>query len=183
MKLGPMLLLLLLSLGIQAQEIAPGVYWIYFTDKAGSAYQIDEPEHFLSERSINRRAMQGLAVDHHDIPVTTAYLQEIEGMGIEIRHVSRWLNGIAMVHMTKDRMEKLVMPVPPLEEQHRIVAKVDELMALCDQLEQQQTDSLQAHQTLVKTVLDAFVRPTARDDVKDAQVSREARMPGATGGA
>ena len=38
-------------------------------------------------------------------------------------------------------------------EQHRIVAKVDELMALCDQLEQQQTDSNATHQTLVETLL------------------------------
>ena len=43
--------------------------------------------------------------------------------------------------------------LPPLAEQHRIVAKVDELMALCDQLEQQQTDSNAAHQTLVETLL------------------------------
>jgi type I restriction enzyme, S subunit len=27
------------------------------------------------------------------------------------------------------------IPVPPLAEQHRIVAKVDQLMAVCDQLE------------------------------------------------
>ena len=34
-----------------------------------------------------------------------------------------------------DNIRSLSTPVPPLAEQHRIVAKVDELMALCDQLE------------------------------------------------
>ena len=43
--------------------------------------------------------------------------------------------------------------VPPLREQKRIVAKVDELMALCDQLEQEQTDNGNAHQSLVETLL------------------------------
>lgn len=46
--------------------------------------------------------------------------------------------------------------LPPLAEQHRIVAKVDELMALCDQLEQQTDASLGAHQTLVETLLNAL---------------------------
>ena len=44
-------------------------------------------------------------------------------------------------------------PFPPLAEQHRIVAKVDELMAMCDQLEQQQTDSNAAHQALAEALL------------------------------
>jgi len=48
------------------------------------------------------------------------------------------------------------LPLPPLAEQHRIVAKVDELMALCDQLEQQTDASLGAHQTLVETLLSAL---------------------------
>lgn len=47
----------------------------------------------------------------------------------------------------------LLIPIPPLSEQHRIVAKIDELMALCDQLEHQQTDNNAAHQTLVDTLL------------------------------
>ncbi|MGR5318507.1 restriction endonuclease subunit S [Vibrio sp. DNB22_19_1] len=45
------------------------------------------------------------------------------------------------------------LPFPPLAEQHRIVAKVDELMALCDQLEQHTEASLDAHQVLVETLL------------------------------
>jgi len=43
--------------------------------------------------------------------------------------------------------------LPPLEEQHRIVQKVDQLMALCDRLEQQTSDQLEAHETLVDTLL------------------------------
>jgi type I restriction enzyme S subunit len=62
-------------------------------------------------------------------------------------------NGIAMIHMTKERMEKLLLPLPPSEEQHRIVAKVDELMALCDQLKTKlntaQTLQIQLAETLV----------------------------------
>ncbi len=55
--------------------------------------------------------------------------------------------------ISKSKFETLLCPLPPLAEQHRIVAKVDELMALCDQLEQQQEDSVRTHGTLVQTLL------------------------------
>lgn len=70
-------------------------------------------------------------------------------------------HGVSMLHMTKDKMEKLAVPVPPLAEQDRIVAKVDELMALCDRLEAQQTDAESAHAQLVKALLDSL--PQASD--------------------
>lgn len=41
--------------------------------------------------------------------------------------------GQANVNGTK--LKNMLIPLPPLAEQHRIVAKVDELMALCDELE------------------------------------------------
>jgi type I restriction enzyme S subunit len=37
--------------------------------------------------------------------------------------------------LNRDSISNILFPLPPLDEQHRIVAKVDELMALCDQLE------------------------------------------------
>ncbi|PKD38764.1 restriction endonuclease subunit S [Methylomonas sp. Kb3] len=44
-------------------------------------------------------------------------------------------------------------PLPPVAEQHRIVAKVDELMALCDQLESQHNNAAEAHEKLVSHLL------------------------------
>ncbi|MBB1317233.1 restriction endonuclease subunit S [Shewanella sp. SR43-4] len=59
-------------------------------------------------------------------------------------------------------------PIPPLEEQHRIVAKVDELMSLCDALEAQTEASIGAHQTLVETLLNALLLPNITQQ-KDSQ--------------
>lgn len=50
-----------------------------------------------------------------------------------------------------------ITPIPPITEQYRIVAKVNELMSLCDQLEQQSLTSLDAHQQLVETLLATLV--------------------------
>jgi type I restriction enzyme S subunit len=43
--------------------------------------------------------------------------------------------GVGLQHITKGKLEALLIALPPVAEQHRIVAKVDELMALCDRLE------------------------------------------------
>ncbi|MGL6415326.1 restriction endonuclease subunit S [Aeromonas veronii] len=61
--------------------------------------------------------------------------------------------GMAIEGLSKRTLELFEFPIPPLAEQQRIVAKVDELMALCDQLEQRSESQLAAHQTLVETLL------------------------------
>ncbi len=61
--------------------------------------------------------------------------------------------GIGINNLQKGALLALECPVPPLAEQHRIVAKVDELMALCDRLEAEQADAAAAHARLVETLL------------------------------
>lgn len=63
---------------------------------------------------------------------------------------------------------ELSTPLPPVAEQRRIVAKVDELMGLCDQLEQQETENAEAHQLLVETLLDALSRVAPHRELSDA---------------
>jgi type I restriction enzyme, S subunit len=68
--------------------------------------------------------------------------------------------GSATPIINRLKWEALLVPLPPLREQHRIVANVDELMALCDQLEQQQLQHSDTHHTLVTTLLDSLSQAT-----------------------
>jgi len=66
--------------------------------------------------------------------------------------------------LPKDFVEENPFPLPPLAEQHRIVAKVDELMALCDRLEARQTDADSAHAQLVQALLESLTQPRDAGD-------------------
>ncbi|HHQ4589780.1 TPA: restriction endonuclease subunit S, partial [Aeromonas veronii] len=67
--------------------------------------------------------------------------------------------------LAKDFFSFYPLPIPPFAEQHRIVAKVDELMALCDQLEQCSESQLAAHQTLVDTLLATLTDSSDADEL------------------
>ncbi|ECG0938568.1 restriction endonuclease subunit S [Salmonella enterica subsp. salamae] len=76
-------------------------------------------------------------------------------------------NGIAMLHMTKERMEQQVIALPPVNEQKNIVQKIRELMSLCDQLEQHSLTSLDAHQQLVETLLTTLIDSQNADELAE----------------
>jgi len=43
--------------------------------------------------------------------------------------------GISREGLSMKNLQDFLIPIPPLEEQNRIVARVDQLMSLCDKLE------------------------------------------------
>ena len=94
-KLSLFLILLAMAAFAQAQ-IATNIYWVQFTDKNNSPYSIDNPEEFLSQRALERRARLNIAVDEYDIPVNPQYLQAVEDCGAQLLNPSKWLNGVSV---------------------------------------------------------------------------------------
>jgi len=88
--------------------------------------------------------------------VPARYLLHYLRSPVFVRYVESVQTGIAYPAINDKQFFSGALPVPPLKEQHRIVEKVDELMALCDRLEQQVGDQLEAHEVLVDTLLDAL---------------------------
>ncbi len=64
--------------------------------------------------------------------------------------------GVGLQHITKSKLERIILPVPPLAEQQRIVEKVEELQALCDELEVRQA----AARELGAKLLDSLIHHT-----------------------
>ena len=60
---------------------------------------------------------------------------------------------------------QFLVPLPPLAEQRRIVAKVDELMALCDQIEKSLTTGDETRHRLLDAFLHEALKPIAEQEV------------------
>ena len=60
----------------------------------------------------------------------------------------------SMKNVSREQILNLLTPLPPLAEQHRIVAKVDELMALCDRLKADVATARQHQATLADTLIE-----------------------------
>ena len=72
--------------------------------------------------------------------------------------------GGAQPNISKVKIIWTTFPLPPLAEQHRIVAKVDELMALCDQLEVAKVEREQCRDSLVAASLQGLNQPTEEEE-------------------
>ncbi|SDE95934.1 Por secretion system C-terminal sorting domain-containing protein [Dyadobacter soli] len=68
-------------------------YLVLFKDKANSPYSLDRPTEILSQRSIDRRTKQNIAITSHDFPVNPGYLFAVRQIGAKVIYPSRWFNG------------------------------------------------------------------------------------------
>lgn len=68
---------------------------------------------------------------------------------------SKQTTNLASINMTQ--LRSCALPIPPLAEQRRIVAKVDQLMALCDQLKTRLTEARQLKAQLASTLVEQAI--------------------------
>ena len=85
--------------------------------------------------------------------ISEDFLRYIE-LHINAINLERYITGSAQPKMNQAKMNSIPIALPPLAEQRRIVAKVDKLMALVDELERQQ----EASREKASKLLDAIVQ-------------------------
>lgn len=97
-----MLRAVLLSFYLQAMlvasaQTAPETWWVRFTDKNNTPYNIGAPQDFLSPRAIERRENQGIPIDGLDLPVDPAYINALLAAGqFQLHTVSKWFNTVTI---------------------------------------------------------------------------------------
>lgn len=87
--------LVLLAAGASAQQDTLK-YRISLRDKAATAYSLERPEQFLSQKAIERRRKQNLAIDSTDLPVCRKYVDEIRRQGVNVIVTGKWENFVTV---------------------------------------------------------------------------------------
>ncbi|WP_163408188.1 S8 family serine peptidase [Flavobacterium ajazii] len=84
-------LFLLISTVMFSQEDA----WVYFNAKPNAQTYLDSPLLMLSQRALDRRTNQNIALNITDVPLETTYVNQVTGStGITVLAQSKWLNAL-----------------------------------------------------------------------------------------
>lgn len=82
---------LFLSINAQTELV-----FIYFKDKPNKANFYSNPTSELTQKSLDRRAKFGIALNDQDAPIEASYIQNIKDLGFAVTDYSKWLNGVAV---------------------------------------------------------------------------------------
>lgn len=163
---------------VTKQDRKPGPYPYYGASGVVdyvSAYIFDEPLVLVGEDGakwgVGERTAFSITgktwVNNHAHvlrPKRDAICDDYLVISLTAQDLSQFITGMTVPKLNQARLTSIGIPLPPLAEQHRIVAKVDELIVLCDRLEAQQADAESAHAQLVQALLDSLTQTSEAID-------------------
>jgi hypothetical protein len=104
-------LILILTLSITYVSFSQEDAWVYFNDKPNAAAFFSNPLSELSQRALDRRASQGIALAINDAPIEVTYLNQISAaIGISVMAKSKWLNCLHIRGNYTDIQALLALP-------------------------------------------------------------------------
>lgn len=116
--------------------------------EAGRAAVWDQDRSICFQNHVHRARFYGRIQPYY----IQKYFEKLNYSG----EISKYRKGVGISNMSSKTLASIAIPLPPLAEQNRIVAKVDELLELCERLEIQQADAGGAHTRLVQALLDSL---------------------------
>ena len=83
--------------------------WVYFNAKPNAQIFSNSPLKMLSQRALDRRTKQNIALDFKDVPLEASYITQVKSTaGITVMAHSKWLNAIH-VRGTQANINSLIM--------------------------------------------------------------------------
>ena len=95
LKIRIILCFIILATGVSAQTKSY-MFRVYLNDKGSTEFSIDNPEAFLSKKSVERRIKQNIAVNETDLPISQTYIADIEATGCKVVAKSKWLSTVSV---------------------------------------------------------------------------------------
>jgi type I restriction enzyme S subunit len=124
------------------------------------------PQSLLNQR-VSRLIFHGHSEPDFVAIVIQSYLMRLQGIK----------SYVTVDHLAGKQIAESPIPFPPLNEQKRIVAKVDELMALCDTLEEQQQKRQKLKTLTRSTALSTLSSAQSPHELKEAWIRVQKNLP------
>ena len=118
------------------------VYRVALQDKRGTDYSLKHPERFLSQKALDRRSKQRLAVDSTDLPISRKYLKKMAAKGFAVIGGSKW-NNTVLVKDTSATASQRLSALPFVTSVTRVFAGADSV--LVGNLYKVRADTAQTH--------------------------------------
>jgi serine protease AprX len=81
-------------------------YMVFYKDKAGTTFSIDQPHQFLSADAVIRRVVQNIDITEQDFPVNVGYKSQVNSTGARVVYSSRWFNA-SLVEATAGQLSAI----------------------------------------------------------------------------